>query len=175
MRSLICPGLALTCSLPCPYSMRPPAVSTRSSARVVLAPRTNGKRTQNASTERFDDLLEGHERRHGPLRKLALPSQQQQSSPNDVDEEQKLEPPSSVSARREGTSATGATSAVIPGGREGDVLWRSTPEERQLYSRIARRVEEALLQLEVEARRDLGEDYPGRPPEPAAMIAAKEA
>ncbi|CAN0559444.1 unnamed protein product, partial [Ectocarpus sp. 12 AP-2014] len=49
----------------------------------------------------FDDLLEDHERRHGRLRKLALPPE-------------------------------------------------STREERQLYSRIARRVEEALLQLETE-------------------------
>ncbi|CAM9402857.1 unnamed protein product [Scytosiphon promiscuus] len=140
---------------------------------------THSFRRNGHSDVHFDDLLEDHEARHGPLRKLAIPSRQQPSTI--TRQEEPAEPPSSTSARREGTAANGGaaggptSAAVIPGGREGDVLWRSTPEERQLYSKIARRVEEALLQLEVEARRDLGEDYPGRPPEPAAMLAAKEA
>lgn len=64
---------------------------------------------------------------------------------------------------------------MIPERREGDVLWKSTREERQLYSRIARRVEDALLRLEAEARRDLGDRYPGLPAEAAAMLNAKAA
>lgn len=130
-------------------------------------------------------MIEDHEREHGPLRKLALPTPP--SSP--------LPPPPQIPSatgadgrgRREGTEASppstaeasrgGDTTAaaVIPGGREGDVLWKSTREERQLYSRIARRVEEALLRLEAEARRDLGDRYPGLPAEAAAMLEAKAA
>lgn len=64
---------------------------------------------------------------------------------------------------------------ILEEGREGDVLWKSTCEERQLYSRIARRVEDALLQLELEARRELGDDYPGLPAESAAMLLAAKA
>lgn len=64
---------------------------------------------------------------------------------------------------------------MIPGGREGDSLWKSTREERQLYSRIARRVEDALLRLEAEARRDLGDRYPGLPAEAAAMLKVEAA
>ncbi|CAM9570618.1 unnamed protein product [Ectocarpus sp. 4 AP-2014] len=111
----------------------------------------------------FDDLLEDHERRHGRLRKLALPPK---SSP----------PPTGDSSGGEGPppgNFSSSPSVVIPGGGEGDVLWRSTREERQLYSRIARRVEEALLQLEAEARRDLGQSYPGYPAESAALLAAE--
>lgn len=58
----------------------------------------------------------------------------------------------------------------VPVGDTGDEMWRSTPEERKLYSKIARRIEGALLELEAEARRDLGEDYPGLPAEPAAIL-----
>ncbi|CAN0355969.1 unnamed protein product [Pylaiella littoralis] len=126
-------------------------------------PRTGNTVTARAGGAiRFDDLLEDHERRHGPLRKLALP-------------------PPSAAAPGGGKGGGGGGgrgvggAVVLEAGREGDVLWKSTREERQLYSRIARRVEDALLQLEAEARRELGDDYPGWPAEPAAMLLAAKA
>lgn len=102
----------------------------------------------------FDDLLEEYEKLHGPLRKLALPA------------------PGNGDGGRQGGGGGGGSSAavtVLPNGPDGDAVWRSSREERQLYSRIARRVEEALLELEAGAKRDLGQDYPGWPPGPAAM------
>lgn len=90
---------------------------------------------------RFDDLLEEHVRLHGPLRKLALSG-----------------------------GGGGENTGVLARGAGGDILWRSTREERLLYSRIAIRVEQALLDLEAETRQDLGDDFPGLPEEPAAML-----
>lgn len=112
-----------------------------------VVPRTGQTVTARAGAAiRFDDLLEEHVRQHGPLRKLASFAEDTEAGGGD------------------------GVRTVLAGGREGDVIWRSTREERQLYSKIARRVEEALLELEAEARRDLGEDYPGLPPEPSAML-----
>lgn len=96
----------------------------------------------------FEDLIEEHERRHGPLRKFSVP----------------LEGGDGREGHRAGVST------ALRGGKQGDEIWRSTPEERQLYSKITRRVEEALLKLEAEARQDLGADYPQLPPEPAEML-----
>lgn len=93
----------------------------------------------------FEDLIEEHERRHGPLRKLSVPI--------------------------EGGAGAGAgVTIALRGSKGGDGIWSSTPEERQLYSNITRRVEEALLKLEAEARRDLGDDFPQLPPEPTEML-----
>ena len=137
---------------------------------------------------RFDDLLEDHERRHGPLRKLTLPSAPSPPPPpptttstssatgadgRERSGEEGGEAASPSSSSRGGGGGEAKAAAAIPGGREGDIVWKSTPEERQLYSRIARRVEDALLRLEVEARRDLGDRYPGLPAEAAAMLKAK--
>ena len=63
----------------------------------------------------FDDLLEEYEKLHGPLRKLALP------------------PPGDGS----GLGGRGSSAVtVLPNGPEGDAIWRSSREERQLYSKI---------------------------------------
>lgn len=117
-----------------------------------VVPRTGETVTARAGAAiAFDDLLEEYEKSHGPLRKLALPA------------------PGDSGGLGGGGGGGSSAVTVLPTGPEGDAIWRSSREERQLYSKIARRVEEALLELEAEARRDLGQDYPGWPPEPAAM------
>ena len=119
-------------------------------------PRSGQKVTARAGAAiSFDDLLEEHEKLHGRLRKLALPA-------------------SGDGGGRGGGGGAGSAVTVLPNGREGDAIWRSSREERQLYSRITRRVEEALLELEAEAKRDLGQDYPGYPPEPAEMLGLRK-
>lgn len=120
-------------------------------------------------TLQFDDLLEEHERRHGPLRKLAgIPGTTPDGGEGGIAERQ-----DNAVGGKDGSCRTGP-SVVLARGEEGDIIWRSTSEERQLYSRIARRVEGALLQLEAEARRDLGEAYPNWPDEAAAMMRLAE-
>lgn len=81
----------------------------------------------------FDDILDEHEAKYGPIRK----------HPHIATEEDKT-----------------------------DFLksWASTPEERQLYSKLTKRMEEALEQLRFESRWDLetkektGKMLPGKPP-----------
>lgn len=104
----------------------------------------------------FDDLIQEHVRVHGPLRKLD--SMHSSSSSSSLT--------SSGGGNREETIVS------VPRGVAGDRVWRSTPEERQLYSKIARRIEKTLLQLEAEARQDLGDRYPGRPDEAVAILRA---
>ncbi|CAM9633722.1 unnamed protein product [Ascophyllum nodosum] len=104
----------------------------------------------------FEDLIEEHERRHGPLRKMVAAVGEESGRGREAE------------AGRVKTTAGAQT--ALSGDVEGDVVWRSTPEERQLYSKIARRVEDALLKLEAEARQDLGDDYPGWPSESVEML-----
>ena len=104
----------------------------------------------------FEDLIEEHERRHGPLRKMVAAVGEESGRGREAE------------AGRVKTAAGAQT--ALSGDVEGDVVWRSTPEERQLYSKIARRVEDALLKLEAEARQDLGDDYPGWPSESVEML-----
>ena len=78
----------------------------------------------------FSDLIEAHEAKHGPLVKVS-PSDQQQ--------------------RRRQRSLKGEGSGVAGGEEEEKQsfhsYWDSTPEERQLYRAITRRIERALLEL----------------------------
>lgn len=123
-----------------------------------MMPRTGETVTARAGAAiAFDDLLEEYEKSHGPLRKLALPAPGGGGGGGQGGE--------GGGGGGEGSSAV----TVLPNGPEADAIWRSSREERQLYSKITRRVEEALLELEAGARRDLGKDYPGWPPESAAM------
>lgn len=116
-------------------------------------PRTGKTVTARAGAAiHFDDLLEAHVKAHGPLRKLESIEEGTGGEAGDD---------------REGSNRGGV---VIPQGIAGDKVWKSTAEERQLYSSITRRIEEALLELEVEARRDLADDFPGFPEECAAML-----
>ena len=80
----------------------------------------------------FSDLIEAHEKEHGPLTKV-FPSEAQQL--------QDL-------AKR---------GIIGPDEVEGNVsfhkYWDSSKAERELYSKITLRIEEALLALNKEARR----------------------
>lgn len=127
----------------------------------------------------FDDLLEEHERRYGPLRKLTpfSSSEEQQGGGKgdgrgggNIPQVGNAATTASTAAADAAGAAGAATAAELPMGSEGDIIWRSTREERQLYSKIARRVEEALLELEAEARRDLGLKDPGLPKEALAIL-----
>lgn len=112
-------------------------------------PRTGNKVTARVGRAiEFGDLLEEHVRQHGHLRKLDI----------------------SPSSPQEETDGGGSSEIVIPAGEAGDMIWRSTPEERVLYNKIAWRIEKALLELEADARRDLGDEYPGVPAERAAIV-----
>ena len=78
----------------------------------------------------FSDLIEAHEAKHGRLVKVS-PSDQQQ--------------------RRQQRSLKGEGSGVAGGEEEEEQslhsYWDSTPEERELYCAITRRIEKALLEL----------------------------
>lgn len=113
----------------------------------------------------FQDLIEDHARRHGPLRKLAVPPACMGLEGGEEGED----------GEGGGRKGCGDESVILPAGEVGDEMWKSTPEERALYSKIARRIEDALLELEAAARQDLGEDYPGTPAEPAAILGRQQA
>lgn len=108
---------------------------------------------------------------HGPLRKL---EPVKEFANNDSSSSSS----SSVSTNGERSIEEGGAAATRGGGgrvdlvkgEAGDRMWRSTAAERQLYSKIARRIEDALLDLEAETRRDMGDAYPGFPQESAAML-----
>lgn len=136
-------------------------------------PRTGHTVTARAGGAiKFDDLIESHVKLHGPLRKL-----EPVKEPANIESSSS---PLSFSLSVEGERAIeeGGEAAVgdrggrveLVKGEEGDKVWRSTAAERQLYSKIARRIEDALLDLEAETRRDLGDAYPGYPQESAAML-----
>ncbi|CAM9198930.1 unnamed protein product [Choristocarpus tenellus] len=117
----------------------------------------------------FDDLIEEHVRVHGALHKLSMPLE--------GTSERCMAEGGNRSRSNKNSNGGGLVQVggnCHGGGDDfgvniGDVFWKSSAAERRLYGAITSRVELALLNLEHEARLELGSEYPGIPPEVALL------
>lgn len=98
---------------------------------------------------RFDDLIGEHERRHGRLVKI-LPSRRLQ------EQQQQEQRAGVISTNTTSTTSTSSISTSTSRGTAEDFhsYWDSSEAECELYRKITLRIEEALLQLNLESERE---------------------